>query len=132
MPLRRSLERALVAGLLSLASASCRAEDSPPPAQAQQHPELGLMGTIPLYWGEQVAFGDTLAGRGTAHWARAQIETRYALRPLDTLSESQLAGLDRLLLAQPRALTGPAALRNSAKSALVTGRRSIANSRSVT
>jgi hypothetical protein len=106
MRLHPDLEWAFVAALLSLASASCRAEDAAPPAELARRPELGLMGTIPLYWGEQPEFGDALAGRGTAHWARSQLEARYALHPLDTLSESSLAGLDFLLLAQPRALTG--------------------------
>jgi hypothetical protein len=107
MRLRRSLERALAAALLTLSSSGCRAEDTAPAGQSAALPELGLMGTIPLYWGEQASFGDALSGKGTAHWARAQLETRYALRPLDTLSESSLAGLDFLLLAQPRALSAP-------------------------
>jgi hypothetical protein len=65
------------------------------------------MGTIPLYWGEEAAFGDALSGNATHHWARTQLETRYALHPLDTLSADSLTGLDFLLLAQPRALSGP-------------------------
>jgi len=103
---RRRAERVLAAVLLSLSSTGCRAEDAAPPGQPVQHPALGLMGTIPLYWGEQPAFGDALAGRGTPHWARAQLERRYTLRPLDTLSDAELADLDFLLLAQPRALSG--------------------------
>jgi len=102
MRYRRSVERALAAALLIVAP-GCRAEDSGPAAR----PELGLMGTIPIYWGEQAAFGDTLSGKASAHWARAQLEAGYTLRPLDTLSEQSLAGLDYLLLAQPRALGGP-------------------------
>lgn len=102
---RRNLERSFAAALLILASAGCRAESPVPPREAVEHAELGLMGTIPLYWGEQAAFGDALSGKGTAHWARAQLEARYVLRPLDTLSPEGLAGLDYLLLAQPRALS---------------------------
>jgi hypothetical protein len=105
MRFRRSLDRALVAALLILAT-GCRAEEAPPPDAAGPRPELGLMGTIPLYWGEAAGFGDTLSGGASAHWARAQLEGRYALHPLDTLSEQSLAGLDFLLLAQPRALSG--------------------------
>jgi hypothetical protein len=106
MPLRRSLERALAAALL-IAATGCRAEDPTPRAVAAERPELGLMGTIPIYWGEQAQFGDALSGDAVPHWARAQLETGYALRPLDTLSAQSLAGLDYLLLAQPRALSGP-------------------------
>jgi len=100
MQYRRSLERALAAALLIVAT-GCRAEDGP-----EQRPALGLMGTIPIYWGEQAGFGDALSGNATAHWARAQLEARYTLRPLDTLSAQSLTGLDDLLLAQPRALSG--------------------------
>lgn len=110
MPARRGLSRALAAALLILAS-GCRAEDAAPARPPEQHPEqgpaLGLMGTIPLYWGEEGAFGDRLSGNATHHWARAQLEARYTLHPLDTLSEASLADLDFLLLAQPRALSGP-------------------------
>ena len=105
MRLRRSLDRALAAALLILAS-GCRAEEPVPARVPETHPGLGLMGTIPLYWGEEAAFGDALSGNATHHWARAQLETRYALHPLDTLSADSLAGLDFLLLAQPRALSG--------------------------
>jgi hypothetical protein len=106
MRIRRSLERALAAALLIFAS-GCRAEDAAPADGAEQRPELGLMGTIPLYWGEEAAFGDALSGQATRHWARAQLEARYTLHPLDTLSADSLAGIDFLLLAQPRALSGP-------------------------
>jgi hypothetical protein len=63
------------------------------------------MGTIPIYWGESGSFGELLSGEGGGHWARARLESDYALRPLDTLDEESLAGLDFLLLAQPRALS---------------------------
>lgn len=107
MRVPRNLERALAAALLTIASAGCRAEDAAPVEHAAERPEVGLMATIPIYWGEQAAFGDALSGKGTAHWARAQLEARYTLRPLDTLNEADLAGLRYLLLAQPRALSGP-------------------------
>ena len=104
MRARRSLDAALAAALLILAS-GCR--DAAPAALPEQRPALGLMGTIPLYWGEEAGFGGSLSGNATPHWARAQLESRYTLHPLDTLSDSSLAGLDFLLLAQPRALSGP-------------------------
>jgi hypothetical protein len=106
MRFRPSLERALAAALLILAG-GCRAEDAAPANAPEHRSALGLMGTIPLYWGEEAAFGGALSGDVAHHWARAQLEARYALHPLDTLSEESLAGLDLLLLAQPRALGGP-------------------------
>jgi len=102
-PLRSSLRFALCAALLCLSTA-CRAEE--PPAEAAL-PELGLMGTIPIYWGEAGDVGELVAGGSAGHWARAQLEAEFSLRPLDALSDDSLAGLDALLLVQPRAL-GPA------------------------
>jgi hypothetical protein len=98
----RNPDRALAAALLILASA-CRAEGSTP-ADATPASELGLMGTIPIFWGEEAAFGDALSGNASPHWARDRLEARFALRPLDTLSDATLRDLDFLLLAQPRAL----------------------------
>src|SRR5688500_18207995 len=102
-PLRSSLSAILAGGLMSLASA-CQADEAVSSGQANV-PELGLMGTIPIYWGEAGDFGEVLAGSGNAHWARARLETDYQLSPLDTLDEDSLAGIDLLLLAQPRALS---------------------------
>ena len=93
------LRLALAGALLPFAS-SCEAK-----APAER-PPLGLMGTLPIYWGESAAFGDVLNGQGEAHWARARLEQRFTLEPLDALTAEDLAGLDYLLLAQPRALSG--------------------------
>lgn len=103
MRLSRSLKRALTAGLLILAGA-CGTESTPPAAGSPTEPVLGLIGTIPIYWGEEAAFGDALVGKASPHWARDQLEARFALRPLDTLTAETLRDLDFLLLAQPRAL----------------------------
>ena len=102
MRFRHVPERALAAALLLLAG-GCRAEDSGPAPIPEDRPELGLMGTIPLYWGEEAAFGAALSGNATPHWARAQLEAHYTLRPLDTLSADSLGGVEYLILAQPRA-----------------------------
>jgi hypothetical protein len=67
---------------------------------------LGLMGTIPIYWGEASQLGDLIEGAAAVHWARAELEQQYELRPLAYLDEAALAGLDHLLLAQPRPLSG--------------------------
>ena len=101
--LHRSLSRTVAAALLCLGSA-CHA-DKAPAADPAELPQLGIMGTIPIYWGESAGFGDVLAGKGTPHWAKAQLEARYRLLPLDMLSPDNLDGLDFLLLAQPRALS---------------------------
>src|SRR5687768_16778288 len=106
-PLRSSLRipfAVLAGGLLCLASA-CQADEAAPVEDSPDLPELGLMGTIPVYWGEASGFGELLAGEGQVHWARAQLEADYRLRPLDTLDAASLAGLDHLMLAQPRALS---------------------------
>ena len=103
-PPRFSLSAALALGLLFLAPA-CRADEAAPAEGAGDLPELGLMGTIPIYWGESGDFGELLAGGSEAHWARARLESDYRLRPLDALSAENLAGLDLLVLAQPRPLS---------------------------
>jgi hypothetical protein len=72
--------------------------------EPEPRPELGLMGTLPIYWGEAGDLADLLNG-GEAHWARVRLEASYSLRPLDTLSDQSLAGIRQVLLAQPRALT---------------------------
>src|SRR5690606_4373481 len=76
-----------------------------PQPEIEERAEIGLMGTIPIYWGESGDFGDVLAGGAEPHWARARIEARHPLRPLDALDGGSLATLDFLILAQPRALT---------------------------
>ena len=101
MSLLASARFALACALLPLAG-SCQAGDPPRP---QERPALGLMGTIPIYWGEVGDLGDLVGGRGAAHWARERLEARFTLEPLDDLSAEKLARLRLLLLAQPRALS---------------------------
>src|SRR5690606_120191 len=100
MSLFRSLSAALAAALLGCAAAAS--------AQASEQaalPELGLMGTIPIYWGEAGSVEELVSGGSEPHWVRGHLERGYALRPLDTLAAADLADLDVLLLAQPRALS---------------------------
>lgn len=99
----RRISRAARAALLSVAALFATAA----PAEAEatdEKPQLALMGTIPIYWGEGAGFGDVLSGEAEPHWARAHLEADYALRPLDLLSAEGLAGTEYLLLAQPRVL----------------------------
>lgn len=106
---RCSLSAAAGALLLGFAGA-CHADEPPAPDAAAEAPDdrpaLGLMGTIPLYWGEAGDLGEVLNGGGAQHWARGQLEADYRLAPLDSLDTQSLAEVDRLLLAQPRALSG--------------------------
>lgn len=95
--------------LAGACSADAPADDAAPSGRHDEtavgRPELGLMGTIPIYWGESDRFGGLLAGHGAQHWARAELESQYHLFPLDVLDGESLAKLDFLLLAQPRALS---------------------------
>ncbi|HWK42219.1 MAG TPA: ABC transporter [Croceibacterium sp.] len=109
----RGLEVALTSALLTLAAA-CGAQSQDQrqgsvseATSAEQRPVLGLMGTIPIYWGESGSFGDLVDGTGDSHWVRDRIEKRFAIEPLDMLTDQNLAPLDMLLLAQPRALGAP-------------------------
>lgn len=82
------------------------AKDAAPAAQRQP---LGLFGTLPIYWGESASLGAMLGSESENHWARAELERDHILQPLDIIGEGQtgdpLAGLNRLMLAQPRALS---------------------------
>lgn len=68
-------------------------------------PDLAVMGTVPLYWGEADGIADLVQGRAEPHWARSVLERTHTLLPLDRLDRASLQGHQRLLLAQPRALT---------------------------
>ncbi len=93
---------ALIAAAAWLAAA-CRpvAETRP----ASERPPLGLMTTLPLIWAEATDLGELLAPKGEVNWVKVELEGRFLLEPLDTLEEGSLARLDRLVLAQPRALS---------------------------
>ena len=66
---------------------------------------LGLMTTLPIYWPEAHDAGEMLQARETPAQVRETLETRFELVPLDTLEAQTLRGHERLLLAQPRALS---------------------------
>lgn len=65
--------------------------------------DLLLFTSLPIYWSEG-GVGDMLSGNAQTHWARTALETRYDLKPLDTLTSLPESGV--LLMAQPRALSG--------------------------
>ena len=91
----------MLATLLALILAACsagQASDEP-----VEKPRVGLFSSIPIYWGEG-DFGEMLDGAAGKDWVRAELETRIELVPLDTLEAEGLAGLERVILAQPRPL----------------------------
>ena len=97
-PLRN--RRFLAAVLFSLALCTCGASH----AQPDDKPQVGLFSTLPIYWGEAGELTDLLDPEHAPDWSRAVLEQRFALAPLDALEPETLAGVERLLLAQPRAL----------------------------
>lgn len=68
-------------------------------------PELALMGTVPIFWGEADGLAQIIAGDAPAHWARQQLEAHFSLTPLDYLDAASLAPQTRLFMAQPRGLS---------------------------
>lgn len=93
----------LIALLLSLSS----------PAAAEHEfndrkVELGLFGSLPIYWGEGEELSALIADAQHPGWIRQELEQRYRLRLLDVLGASgganPLGGIGFLMLAQPRAL----------------------------
>lgn len=78
--------------------------DENPPAKIQR-PGLGVMTSLPLIWGEAEDIGELLSAKPASGWVRQELDQRFALVPLDVLEAEQLAELDHLLLAQPRALS---------------------------
>ena len=99
---RRSLETALAALCLLFAVGVAEASEAPP---RDQLPALALMGSVPIYWGEPGQLGDLLGDANPPHWARAVLERRWRLVPLDYLDEAALEAQERLLMAQPRGLS---------------------------
>jgi len=100
---RRSL-RTLSAALCLIAQPALAQGPVPGPVQADL-PDLAVMGTVPLYWGEADGIADLVQGLAEPHWARRVLERTHVLHPLDRLDGASLKGHQRLLLAQPRALT---------------------------
>ncbi|MEX0342471.1 MAG: ABC transporter [Erythrobacter sp.] len=87
--------------LLALLLAACSPGQGTEEIPAK--PRVGLFTSLPIYWGEG-DFGALLDGESEKDWVRAELETRFELVPLDTLEPEALDGLDRVILAQPRAL----------------------------
>lgn len=93
---------AALAAAPDIAAAEATSENLEKQSNTDQRPTLGLMGTIPIYWGEADGLFEQISGDFQAHWARKFLEQDYALAPLDYLSADNLSGSTYLLLAQPR------------------------------
>ena len=87
---------------VTLALAACSAGQAGGDEPAK--PRVGWFSTLPIYWGESDDFTAMLDGDSDKDWAREVLEQRFALAPVDALEPEMLAGVDRLMLAQPRAL----------------------------
>ncbi|VVS97548.1 conserved exported hypothetical protein [Erythrobacter sp. EC-HK427] len=98
----RNCSKALLAAALLCGAMPVMAQER----EQSSVPQLAVMGTIPLVWGEAAGIEDILSGAAEPHWARSLIEQRAQLAPLDYLSADALAPHTMLLLAQPRGLTG--------------------------
>ncbi len=65
---------------------------------------LGLFTTLPILWNEAPDVAGMLRSSDAPHWARAELARYGTIEPLDTLAA--LDRVDRLVLAQPRPLSG--------------------------
>lgn len=65
---------------------------------------IGLFTSLPIIWAESDQLGDLLHSEAPGHWARAEIERRGRIVPLDTLNQLN-RGLTRLVIAQPQPLS---------------------------
>ena len=71
-----------------------------------ERPRLGLMTSLPIYWGENLDISEALDSQAPPHWARTALEEDYRLAPLDTLDAlGDDDAPELLLLAQPRPLS---------------------------
>ncbi|MGB3166147.1 MAG: Gldg family protein [Alteraurantiacibacter sp.] len=93
---------------LSLACAAFPAGAQEAEPDTDTRPHVGVMTTIPIFWGEpaEEAGDDFWGGLRSQHWALDALGARYAVAPLDYLAAEELRHYDALFLAQPRGLTG--------------------------
>src|SRR3546814_298959 len=72
-------------------------------------PQVAIMTSLPIYWSEGADVALIASGQGEMPWVRGALETRYRLKPVDTLGAGDgrdpLAGIERLMVVQPRALS---------------------------
>ena len=70
---------------------------------------IGLFTSLPLLWSDQIDLGSEVRRDQPPHWAKAALAHEGQIVPLDTLSSAlgprSLAGITRLVMAQPRVLS---------------------------
>ena len=70
---------------------------------------LGLFTSLPILWSDSADLGAEIAADAPRHWAKAVLAQHGRVIALDTLANAgppgPLAGLTRLVMAQPRALS---------------------------
>lgn len=86
--------------LVALWAVMARGRDEHP-----TRPDLALFTSLPLFWAEAPDIAGMLKAEGEVHWARAALESGYAVRPLDALDGLAKGETTRLLMAQPRPLS---------------------------
>lgn len=78
-------------------------------SQASTAP-TGLFTTLPILWNETGSIAEQLSGTDEPHWARAVLAGGGQIVPLDVLAApgdiGPLTGMTRLVIAQPRPLSG--------------------------
>ncbi|OGS49196.1 MAG: hypothetical protein A3J40_04185 [Erythrobacter sp. RIFCSPHIGHO2_12_FULL_63_10] len=77
--------------------------------EAGSRTQVALMTSLPIYWSDGADVTLLASGQGELPWVRETLEARYRLKPVDTLGAAgqgdPLAGIDRLMVVQPRALS---------------------------
>ncbi|MDP3905780.1 DUF4350 domain-containing protein [Novosphingobium sp.] len=100
-----------VAALIGLGAVIWAAQPGQKPGQ-NPGPQVatGLFTSLPILWNEAPDVAGQLNDAAPPHWARAELAARGPITALDTLASGgsaagPLAGLTRLVLAQPRPLS---------------------------
>ncbi|MBD58664.1 MAG: hypothetical protein CL808_00890 [Citromicrobium sp.] len=100
------LPAAGLGGLLALGVAGAIMLAPAERPQTIEGERFGLMTSLPIYRAPQASVADALSPQtGEPHWLRQAVEQGNSLAALDLLDPASLAGVDILLLIQPRALT---------------------------
>ncbi|ALE17163.1 hypothetical protein AMC99_01875 [Altererythrobacter epoxidivorans] len=87
-----------------------------PDEQWAEREPMGLMTSLPIYWGEGADMATIASGDAPHPWMRGVIERHYLIQPLDALGAdidpsadappaNPLAGMERLAIIQPRSIS---------------------------